>query len=131
MKDKKILLVEDDNMLGTIFEMFIEEIGYKLIGMCKNGDEAIKICETTPPDIILMDINIEGDKNGIQTSEIINQRFQLPVVYISGTDNTEKIKECVLDNTYGYIVKPVYKRTLEAVIEFAHAKHIFDKNKNG
>ncbi len=130
MSVKKILIVEDDKMLGTIFEMFIEELGYELLGVCNTGDEAIEICAKNPPDLILMDINIEGDKNGIETSRIINDKFGLPVVYISGADSAEGVSKCVLENTYGYVVKPVYKRTLEAVIEFAYTKHKFDANKN-
>ena len=66
---KKILIVEDDKMLCAIFEMFIMQLNYELIGISHTGKEAIEICKVNKPDVILMDIHLEGDLNGIETSK--------------------------------------------------------------
>ncbi len=124
---KKILIVEDDKMLRTIFEMFIKEIGYELHGFANTGDEAVTACQAALPDAILMDIHLDGEKDGIETAKIIEDRFDLPVIYISGDSQPETIKKSILSNTYGYMLKPIYKQNLEAIIEFACEKHKFNK----
>lgn len=126
---KKILIVEDDKMLCTIFEMFIKELGYELIGISHSGTEAIEICSKNRPDVILMDIHLEGEINGIDTTKEINKRFNIPVVYVTSDIERETIKKAIHQNTYGFIMKPVYQSNLRVAIEFAHAKHSFDNSK--
>jgi len=124
---KKILIVEDDKMLRTIFEMFVDELGYGLHGIAHTGDEAILACEESLPDAVLMDIHLDGDKTGIETAKVLGEKFDLPVIYISGDSEPDTIKKSILANTYGYMLKPIYKQNLEAIIEFACEKHKFNK----
>ena len=123
MNAKKILIVEDDIMLRTIFEMFIEEIGHEHIGTVGSGNKAIDICKTSPPDIILMDIHLDGEINGVETTKIIGDNFNIPVIYISGDSEKDTIEDAVLKNTYGFLTKPLHKETLQVTVDFAIAKH--------
>jgi len=127
MAKKKILIVEDDKMLCTIFEMFIKELDYELIGISQTGKEAIKLIGINKPDVILMDIYLEGDIDGIETAKQINKNHDIPVIYVTSDVKEEKINEAIQKNTFGFIMKPVYKSTLKVAIEFAYAKHAFNK----
>ncbi|MEA2042616.1 MAG: response regulator [Bacteroidota bacterium] len=122
-KPESILIVEDDNMLCTIFEMFIKELGYGETNTVETGEDAIEFCKKNKPDFVLMDIHLAGDLNGIQTAKIMGRDMNIPVIYISGDTNTETIKDAVLPNTYGFMTKPIHKDVLKLNIEFSFAKH--------
>jgi len=123
---KKILIVEDDKMLCTIFEMFIMQLNYELIGISQTGKEAIDICKVNKPDVILMDIHLEGDLNGIETTEKIHELFNIPIIFVTSDIEESTIQSAIYKNTYGFLMKPVYKSTLGVTVEFALAKHKFD-----
>lgn len=128
MNSRKILIVEDDKMLCTIFEMFIRQLGYELIGISQTGTEAINLCTLQKPDVVLMDIHLEGELSGIDTAKNIHHNFDIPVVYITSDIEESTIKSAIYKNTYGFLVKPVYQTTLGVAIEFALAKHAYDLN---
>jgi len=126
---KKILLVEDDNMLCTVFDMFISDLGYELVGVTRNGNDAINFCSGYCPDIVIMDIHLEGEMDGIETAKIINERYEVPIIFLSSDFEKETINKAVIANTYGFLSKPIYKNSLGAAIEFAIAKYNFENNK--
>lgn len=125
-----VLVVEDDNMLCTIFEMFIKELGYKHTATVPNGEEALKVCRKNKPDLVLMDIHLGGEPDGIATADIMGKEMDIPVIYISGDHDTETVQKAVLRNTYGFLIKPIHKETLKLNIEFGFAKHKLLKQLN-
>ncbi|MEN8121099.1 MAG: response regulator [Bacteroidota bacterium] len=127
---KKILIVEDDKMLCTIFEMFIMQLNYELIGISQTGKEAIEICKVNKPDVILMDIHLEGDLNGIETSKKIQKLYDIPVIFITSDIEESTIRSAIYKNTYGFLMKPIYKSSLGVSVEFALLKHKFDRENN-
>jgi len=124
---KKILIVEDDKMLCTIFEMFIKQLNYELIGISHTGKEAIELCKINKPDVVLMDIHLAGDLNGIETTKKIHEQYDVPVIFVTSDNEEDTIKSAIYKNTYGFLIKPIYKSTLGVNIEFAYSKHEFDK----
>jgi len=124
---KRILIVEDDKMLCTIFEMFIVQLEYELVGISQTGKEALEICEVNRPDVILMDIHLAGQLNGIETAKIISERFDIPVIFVTSDIEEETIHSATYNNTYGFLMKPIYKSSLGVTIEFAYSKHKFDR----
>jgi len=110
-------------MLCTVFEMFLDELGYSQCGTVPSGEETIKHCETNSPDLILMDIHLEGEIDGIETAKHILEKYNIPIIYISGDSDVSTVQRAVLPNTYGFMTKPVYKNSLELNIEFALLKH--------
>ncbi|MBQ3690719.1 MAG: response regulator [Bacteroidales bacterium] len=125
---KRILMVEDDKMLCTIFEMFIQELDYELVGMVRTGQDALNAVDTYQDiDVVLMDIHLDGDIDGVETAKIMAEKHDIPVVFITGDDRPETIMMATLPNVYGFITKPLYKRNLGIAVEFAHAK--FSKEK--
>ncbi len=126
---KKILIVEDDKMLCTIFEMFIKQLGHDLVGISQTGEEALQICEINRPDVILMDIHLTGEMDGIETAKIISERFDIPVIFVTSDIEEETIHSATYNNTYGFLMKPIYKSSLGVSIEFAYSKHKFDRSR--
>jgi response regulator of citrate/malate metabolism len=123
----KVLIVEDDRMLSAIFQMFIRELGHELIGIVSEGDAAIDLCSRQLPDIILMDIHLKGDKDGIMTARELGLKYQIPIIYITGDYDEHTVPNSLLHNTYGFLVKPLYKSTLGVAIQFALQKFAFDR----
>ena len=121
---KKILIVEDDKMLCTIFQMFVQELDYELVGTVHNGADALSAVEKDGDiDVILMDIHLDGRLSGIETAAFLEKNgYEIPVVFITGDDNADLIEKATLSNVYGFIIKPVYMRNLGVAIEFACAK---------
>jgi len=124
---KKILIVEDDKMLSTIFEMYLAELGYELVDVVNSGKAAETACSENKIDVILMDIHINGKIDGIETTKLIKEKFDIPVIFISSDVDEQTIKRAITNNTYGFLVKPVYKNNLRSTIEFAYEKHKFEK----
>ncbi|MCT4603802.1 MAG: PAS domain S-box protein [Marinifilum sp.] len=123
---KKILIVEDDNLISTIFRMFLKELGYDLLGIVEDGKEAIRLCEKLNPDIVLMDVHLGGDLDGIQTTELIKSKFDIPVIFLSSDTEETTIQRVINTHSYGYLVKPIDKKELGISIELAFYKHQFD-----
>ncbi|MBQ1698823.1 MAG: response regulator [Bacteroidales bacterium] len=120
---KKILVVEDDKMLYTIFQMFIQELGYEISGVARTGEDAIKHLQMCPDvDCILMDIQLDGDLDGISTARIIGQHRRTPIIFVSGTTAPEVVQSAAMKNVYGFITKPIYRQNLGVSIEYACAK---------
>lgn len=129
-KANSILVVEDDSMLCTIFEMFIKELGYAHTATVANGEEALEVCRKQKPDLVLMDIHLSGELDGIETADIMGKEMDIPVIYISGDHDSETVEKAVLRNTYGFLIKPIHKETLQLNIEFGFAKHKLLKEQN-
>jgi len=123
---KKILIVEDDSLISTIFRMFLKELGYDLLGIVEDGKEAIRLCEKLNPDIILMDVHLGGELDGIQTTELIKSKFDIPVIFLSSDTEESTIQRVINTHSYGYLVKPIDKKELGISIELAFYKHQFD-----
>jgi len=130
MQSKKILIVEDDKMLCTIFQMFVSELGHELLGFAFNGEAAIEKCKTVQPDIILMDIHLTGEINGFETASTIQDNYNIPIVFISSDTDEETVKKAIMKNTYGFLIKPIYRNSLGLAIDFAYLKFQFDNKKS-
>lgn len=127
MKPKKILIAEDDQMLRTLMQMFINDLGHELVGSCSTGAEAIELCQKSTPDIILLDIHLDDNISGIDTAIDITKHFDIPIVFITGDTNKETIEKAISTGPYAYILKPINKTDLGINIELAHYKHRLEK----
>lgn len=104
---KKILIVEDDMLLSLVEERLVEKLGHKVVGKATSGEEAIQKYNELSPDLILMDIILKGEMDGIQAMETIREHSDVPVIYLSGNSdqyNYERAKETDFTD---YLVKPV------------------------
>lgn len=118
-----ILLVEDDRITSKLIQKYILDIGYSLAGAVSSGEEAVEIINRREPDLVLMDINLEGELDGIESAKSISSRVCLPFVYITSSSDNSTIDRAKESNAYGYIIKPFNKRDLRATIEMALLRH--------
>ena len=123
---RKVLVVEDDRFISAIFTLFLKDLGYEIVGRCKTGQEAIEACKQHGPNLVLMDIHLEGDVDGIDAAEIIQHECEVPVIFISSDTSSSVIQRAVITNSYGYLVKPITKKELGITMELAYYKHKAD-----
>lgn len=115
---KKILIVEDERLLAISLKMDLEDAGYEDITMVTNCDDACHAVEEEGPELILMDISIQGDRTGIDTAEKISEFSKVPVIYLTGeTDVETRRKAENTPNCKGYLNKPVNMEILEPLIQ--------------
>ena len=119
----KILVVEDDFDIIKSIKDGLEFHGYEMIGSAVSGEQALSILEKKNPDLILMDIGLMGDMDGIETADQVRLKFKIPVVYLTGLSDDKILDRAKLTDPYGYIVKPFALNDLKATIEMALQKH--------
>jgi len=123
MKKKQILIVEDERIVATDVKMALQNLGYSVCGIVVSGKEAIIKTEETHPDLVLMDIILEGEIDGIEAAETLRARFNVPVVYFTAYADKKTIERAKKTEPFGYIVKPFDDRELLSIIEIALYKH--------
>jgi len=123
MEKIKILIVEDEPRVGEVTKCILESRGYTVISIVSSGEEAIKIVGGMRPDVVLMDIELSGDIDGINAAEQIHDRFNVPVVYLTAYADEDKLQRAKVTEPYGYILKPFKAEELQATIEMTLYKH--------
>jgi 1,2-diacylglycerol 3-beta-glucosyltransferase len=107
---KRILIVEDEMITAMDEQQCLESLGYEVIGIVSSGEEAIKLTEKERPDLVLMDITLEGEMDGVQAAWKIRDAFNIPVVFVTAHGD-KAIYEAATENALsGYIIKPFEKK---------------------
>ncbi|MFK7952242.1 MAG: LytR/AlgR family response regulator transcription factor [Ekhidna sp.] len=122
MTSATILIVEDEPLIADDIAMILERNGYQIQEIVDNAEDTLAELKSTKPDLILLDVNIEGDKDGIQLAHQINQDFQLPFVFLTSYYDNNTLKRAKATNPNGYVVKPFDEGDLIANIELALMK---------
>lgn len=115
----KVLVVEDEKIIAKDIESTLKRIGHESAGSVAKGEEAISAAEKIHPDLILMDITLKGEMDGIEAARIINKKFSIPIVYITAHQDEDTIEKTKDTNPYGYITKPLDDRDLSTAINSA------------
>lgn len=115
----KILIVEDEAVVSLDIARRLEKMAYEVIARVASGEEAIAAIAAEPPDLVLMDINLQGSLDGIETAAKIDRDYQIPVIYLTAYAGDSTIGRAKETNPYGYILKPFKERELRAAIEVA------------
>jgi len=123
MSKAKVLVVEDERIVAEDIKGRLQKLGYTVQGMACSGEEAIKKAEETHPDLVLMDIVLEGKMNGIEAAKIIGSRFNIPFVYLTAYADDKTLEKAKVTEPYGYILKPFEDRELQTIIEIALHKY--------
>ncbi len=119
MQEKKILIVEDEGVVALSLQAVLTKMGYSVAGIAVTGAEAISLATAHRPDVILMDIHIKGDMDGIQTTEKINALMDVPVIFLTAYADDETVKRAIKTGSFSYLVKPYNPRELYSNIELA------------
>ena len=115
----KIGVVEDELVIGRTIANTLSELGYSHCGPAINYTEALEMLEQEKPDLLLLDIQLSGKKNGIDVAQKLNELFQIPFIFLTANSDVETIERAKKVNPHAYIVKPFTKEELFAAIEIA------------
>jgi signal transduction histidine kinase len=114
-----ILIVEDERIVALNLQGKLQKMGYRVPATAASGEDAIRLTEVHRPDLVLMDIHLEGAMDGVEAARILRDRFQTAVVYLTAYSNQEIVARAKVTEPFGYILKPFSERELEVVIEMA------------
>lgn len=119
MPNIKILVVEDDPLYALELKMLVKELDYELVGVVDNSDDVHQILKANKPNLILMDIKINGELNGIELAKTIPQKDKIGVIFMTSFDDQKYFEQAKEIEYLGYLVKPFNKLTLQSTIELA------------
>ncbi|HBB33365.1 MAG TPA: hybrid sensor histidine kinase/response regulator [Cyanobacteria bacterium UBA9273] len=123
MSSAKLLVVEDEEIVALDIETTLKHLGYKVVAVVASAEEAIVTSATTQPNLVLMDIMLKGDVDGIQAAEVIRQRFHIPVIYLTAYADLNTLERAKISEPFGYLLKPFEEKELHTTIEIALSRH--------
>jgi len=119
----RILIVDDDAASARLLEAFLRANHYQHVGTVDSGREAIWLAESAQPDLVIMDIVLRGDLDGIQTADLIRARFDIPVLFLTGYTDETLFERARITAPFAYLTKPCDERDLKHAIEVALDRH--------
>ena len=119
MKMRQILIVEDVEMIADFMNLVLSRHGYEVTGVIASGEDAVTAALTTAPDLVLMDIRLEGFIDGIEAAARIRKRSDTPIVFVSAHTDTGIIYKAMATGASGYLIKPFKGKDLLYAIERA------------
>jgi AmiR/NasT family two-component response regulator len=119
----KIVIVEDEGLIAADLESRLKSAGYQVPGTADSAQPALKLIRETSPDLVLMDIRLKGEQDGIHVAEVVREQLDIPVVYLTAYEDRATLERASRTQAYGYIKKPVVSASLKGSIEVAIAKH--------
>ncbi len=127
MDKRRILVVEDERLVAKHIENMVRGLGYDVAGVAATGEDAVRAALGTLPDLVLMDIMLRGDMDGIAASEQIWDKAAIPVVYLTAYADEATLERAKVTDPFGYLLKPFEERELYTAIEMALYKHKTDR----
>ena len=127
MEKLRILIVEDESIVAMDLEENLTDLGFFVAGVAHSAESAIQITEDVRPDLILLDIVLKGEMDGVEFAECIRHRFDTPVVYLTSHSDEATLERAMSTGPYGYILKPFTKQDLYVTIKVAFDKHKKEK----
>jgi len=118
-----ILIVEDEVIVAKNIEKKLTTLGYNVVGNAATGNEAVNLAHTQKPDLVLMDIKLKGEMDGIETADILNKSLRLPLIYLTSYPDNETFQRAKATEPFGYLIKPFDTKELQRTIEIALYKH--------
>ncbi len=122
----RILTVEDEGIVAANLKATLQELGYEVVMNVRSGEQAIEKAGQLKPDLVLMDVMLDGQMDGIEATKYIESNYRIPVVYLTAYSDKEILERAKPTNSYGYIVKPFEERNLGVTLEMALYKSKYD-----
>lgn len=116
---RRVLVAEDDAIIAEAICDRLTDAGYEVVARAESGAVAVEAALALRPDLILMDVRLEGDMDGIRASELINEKMRVPVIYLTGDSDHKTLQRAKAASAYGYVLKPFHIRNLIVAIEVA------------
>lgn len=122
MSREKILVVEDERIVAEDIKLRLSGLAYTVCGIAFSGEEAVKKTEEMRPDLVLMDIVLEGRMDGVEAASLVKSRFSIPIVYLTAYADDKTLERAKMTEPFGYLLKPFEDRDLKTTIEMAFYK---------
>ena len=113
----KILIVEDNAIISMELKSTLVSAGFEVIGIAKSSQKALELAEKDPPDAVLMDVDIKGDVNGVQTASLLNERMGFALFYLTGNNTLKGNQDALNTNPKAFISKPINSQYLINVLK--------------
>lgn len=123
MNNINVLVVEDESIVSKDIQHSLKKLGYVVVGAAASGDKALELVKSENPDIVLLDIMLKGEMNGIEVAEIVKKEYNIPVIFLTAYADESTLSKAKVTEPYGYIIKPFKEIDLHTSIEMALYKH--------
>ncbi|MBF0528809.1 MAG: response regulator [Deltaproteobacteria bacterium] len=129
MNQERILIVEDNQIIASNLRLDLEDLGYGVVGQTASGEDAVCLAVEERPDLILMDISLQGSMDGIQASQAIREQIETAIVFLTSYGESVMVKRAKMLEPHGFLLKPYSGPQLQASIEVALYKALIDKER--
>lgn len=123
MAKARIMVVEDEWIIANDIKDCLIDMGYAISDIVASGEEAISKTKDKTPDLVLMDIVLQGELDGIETAKIIQDKYKIPIIYLTANDNQYLVDNAKETDHYGYLLKPFSEKELRIAIDLALHKY--------
>lgn len=120
------MIVEDESIIAEDLADSLKTMGYEVVDIVSSGEEAILIAAEKQPNLILMDVMLQGEMDGVTAAEQIQSNLQIPIIFLTAYTDNKTLQRVKATNPFGYIVKPFEERNLHLTIEIALQRHQYD-----
>jgi PAS domain S-box-containing protein len=127
MDKARILVVEDENLLAEDIQARLTGFGYAVPAIAQSAEEALQKAAEVQPDLVLMDIRLKGEMDGVDAARILRERFNLPVIYLTADADDATLARAKATEPLGYLLKPLEEKRLYSTIEIALYKHKMER----
>ena len=128
MSKINVLVVEDESIVAKDIQQSLKKLGYNVLGICSTGEDAVKSAQDLSPNIVLMDIMLKGEMNGIEAAALIRKSNNIPVIFLTAYADESTLDKAKVSEPFGYIIKPFKEIDLHTSIEMAIYKHEKESN---
>lgn len=119
----RILVVEDERIVAFNLQQRLQKLGYEVPALAVNAEQTLRAIEKYKPNIILMDIHIEGPMDGIETARLVTEKYRIPIIFLTAYSEETTLSRAKATRPYGYLLKPFSERELHATIQMALERH--------
>ncbi|MGM0577431.1 MAG: response regulator [Myxococcota bacterium] len=129
MTHVRVMIVEDEQIVAAALEMALRQVGYDVVTSVPTGEEAVSEAAERKPDVILMDISLAGEMDGVEAARSIHDCCGVPVIYLTAYSDPTTLRRAGETEPYGYLLKPLDERALRPTIEMALTKHRLERER--
>jgi DNA-binding NarL/FixJ family response regulator len=126
--NESIMLVEDEMITALDLRRMLEKVGYRVSATISSGEEAVRMVKEILPDLIIMDIFLGSDMDGIEASSLISLEHDVPVIFLTANADSNTIRRADRIRHYGYLIKPVRQTDLDSIVSTALQRHQIERN---
>jgi CheY-like chemotaxis protein len=121
--ERTIVIVEDERIVAEDLRIRLQRLHYTVSAMASSGEEAMQKTEETRPDLVLMDIKLQGDVDGVEAAAYIQSHYHIPIIFLTAYADEDILQRAKKTTPYGYILKPFDEQELRIAIEMALYRH--------